>query len=473
MMKNRLSKLFLSLTYILLLLAQASSGQTSPSDSLTVWLDYACFKFNPQPDSLADPAGKLAYVEIYYALDRSQLAVLASDTDKIAILDLAMKIEDQGLKEIASQSWKVGCRIVPEDSGQGSFIFYDLQALQLLPGQYQLDFTVTRPNSSKSGNKKISLLVPDFSEKQLKLSDIELALGADPDSSESKFVKASRMILPNPTQIYGATSPVLYFYGEVYNLAPGSPDNTYNVSYVILDSLGNIFKEYPASSNKKPGSSSVVLSGLNISTLPKGKYQLQINLEDPPSGSKASARKEFWVKKETPATQLTAGEIPVPQDEKEARIVRAELSYIATQDELRMYDQLNLTGKQSFLKEFWRKKDPDSKTPVNEFKLQFYQRIFEANQMFSPQSDDRKTGWKTDQGKIYVVYGKPDFIERHHYSRQVKPWEKWIYDNLQGGSYFIFSDEDGYGVYRLVHSTVRGEKNDPNWERILQEITEE
>ncbi len=472
-MKNRSNKLFLSVTCILLLLAQVSSGQTSPSDSLTVWVDYACFKFNPQQDTLADPGGKLAYVEIYYALDRSQLAILASDTEKFAILDLSMKIKDQTEKEIASQSWKVGCRIVPEDSGQSSFIFYDLQALQLLPGEYKLDFSVTQTNSSKAGNKKISLLVPDFSEKQLKLSDIELALAAEPDTSESKFVKAGRMILPNPTQIYGATSPLLYFYSEVYNLALGLPDNRYNVSYTILDSLGNIHKEYPASSHKKPGFSSVILSGLNITTLPKGKYQLQINLEDPRSKGKVSAKKEFWVKKETPATQLTAGEILVPQDEKEAKLIRTELSYIATPDDLRMYDQLNLTGKQSFLKEFWRKKDPDPKTPANEFKVRFYQKIFEANQMFSSQSDDRKSGWKTDQGKIYVVYGKPDYIERHHYARQVKPWEKWIYDNLQGGSYFIFSDEDGYGVYRLVHSTVRGEKNDPNWERTLREITDE
>ena len=215
------------------------------------------------------------------------------------------------------------------------------------------------------------------------------------------------------------------------------------------------------------------MSGLNISTLPNGKYQLQINLEDPLSHSKATAKKEFWVRKETPATQLTSEERFVPQNEQEAEIIRAELSYIATQDELRMYDQLNLTGKQAFVKEFWNKKDPDPLTPVNEFKIQFYQRIFEANQMFASQSDDRKTGWRTNQGRIYVVYGKPDFIERHHYTRQVKPWEKWIYNNLQGGAYFIFSDEDGYGVFRLVHSTARGEKNDPDWEKALQEIIEE
>lgn len=473
MIKNLFFKLLLSLNFILLLLTQAVLGQASASDSLTVWLDYACFKFNPQQDSQPGSGPQMAYVEIYYALDRSQLDLSEADDIQIVTLNLSMKIEDPQQNQIDSLSWPVGCSISPIDTSQTNFILYDLQALQLLSGEYSLNFAVTQANSNKAGNKKITLKVPDFSDPGLKLSDIQLALGADPDTSESKFVKAGRMILPNATKIYGATSPVLYFYSEAYNLSPGSADNTYNVSYSILDSLGNIHKKYPASSNKKPGSSAVIMSGLNISTLSKGKYQLQINLEDPLSHSKATAKKEFWVRKESPATRLTSGEIPVPQNEQEAKIIRAELSYIATQDDLRMYDQLNLTGKQSFLKEFWNKKDPDRSTPVNEFKVQFYQRIFESNQMFVSQSDDKKTGWRTDQGRIYVVYGKPDFIERHHYTRQTKPWEKWIYNNLQGGAYFIFSDEEGYGVFRLVHSTARGEKNDPNWERALQEITEE
>jgi len=474
MIKNLFFKLLLSLNFILLLLTQAAPSQASASDSLTVWLDYACFKLiTPDLKNVPVSNPKLAYVEIYYALDRSQLDLSEADDIQIATLNLSMKIKDPQQNQIDSLSWPVGCSISPNDTSQSNFILYDLQALQLLSGEYSLNFAVTQANSNKVGNKKITLKVPDFSDQQLKLSDIQLALGADPDTSESKFVKAGRMILPNATKIYGATSPVLYFYSEAYNLAPGSADNTYNISYTILDSLGNIHKEYPASSNKKPGSSAVILSGLNISTLPRGKYQLQINLEDPQIQSQVTAKKEFWVRKETLVTRLTSEKVPVPQNEQEAKLIRAELSYIATQDELRMYDQLNLTGKQSFLKEFWNKKDPDPSTPVNEFKVQFYQKIFEANQMFASQSDDRKTGWRTDQGKIYVKYGKPDFIERHHYTRQTKPWEKWIYNNLQGGVYFIFSDEEGYGIYRLVHSTARGEKNDPNWERALQEIIEE
>ncbi len=473
MLKNFFFRALISAGSILLGWFPPLWAQTSGSDSLRVWLDYAGFKFNPQAGTTVAAGPPTAYVEIYYALDRSQLAVATTDTEKIAILDLSMKIEDLNQKEVASQSWKVGCRVAPEDTGKSSYIFYDLQALQLLAGEYSLDFVVTQAQSHKVGKQKINLLVPDFSENQLKLSDIQLALSADPDTSDSKFTKAGRMILPNATKIYGATSPLLYFYAEAYHFSLGTADNTYQVSYSILDSLGKLYKEYPATSHKKPGSSSVILSGLNISTLPKGKYYLQISLEDLQIKNKVEGKKEFWVMKETLPSFQRSGERLLPQTESEAKQIRDEISYIATQDELRMYDQLNLTGKQKFIKEFWNKKDPDLSTLINEYKVQHYQRIFEANQLFASQADDRKSGWRTDQGRVYVVYGKPDFIEPHHYSLQLKPWEKWLYNNLQGGVYFVFSDEQGLGFFRLVHSTARGEKNDPNWEKVMQQIIEE
>src|SRR5574341_1997645 len=196
------------------------------SDSLTVWLDYACYKFSPALETAATVAPQLTYVEIYYALDRSQLSVPLADTEKIAMLELSMKIADHDQKEAAAQNWKVGCKVMPEDTARSTYLFYDLQALQLLAGEYSLDFAVTQPSSHKLGRKKINLKVSDFSENKLKLSDIQLALSADPDTSQSKFVKAGRMILPNATKIYGATSPVLYFYAEAYHLVIGAGDRS-------------------------------------------------------------------------------------------------------------------------------------------------------------------------------------------------------------------------------------------------------
>ena len=53
-----------------------------------------------------------------------------------------------------------------------------------------------------------------------------------------------------------------------------------------------------------------------------------------------------------------------------------------------------------------------------------------------------------------------------------KPYEVWHYDRLpdqKGNDRCLFVDEDGYGNYRLVHSTLRGEVSNPDWEARLTE----
>jgi hypothetical protein len=50
----------------------------------------------------------------------------------------------------------------------------------------------------------------------------------------------------------------------------------------------------------------------------------------------------------------------------------------------------------------------------------------------------------------------------------MKPYEIWFYNEIEGGVQFIFGDISGFGNYELLHSTKRGEVNDPDWERRLR-----
>ena len=72
-------------------------------------------------------------------------------------------------------------------------------------------------------------------------------------------------------------------------------------------------------------------------------------------------------------------------------------------------------------------------------------------------------GWKTDRGRVYIVYGAPDDIERYANSQESLPYEIWHYNNLSGGVIFVFLDRSGTGFYELVHSTYKTEMQDPNW----------
>ena len=76
-----------------------------------------------------------------------------------------------------------------------------------------------------------------------------------------------------------------------------------------------------------------------------------------------------------------------------------------------------------------------------------------------------KEGWKTDRGRVYLIYGGPDEIERFPNEIETRPYEIWHYESVEGGVIFVFADITGFGSYQLVHSTKRGELRDDSWVR--------
>ncbi len=62
-----------------------------------------------------------------------------------------------------------------------------------------------------------------------------------------------------------------------------------------------------------------------------------------------------------------------------------------------------------FIQLFWAKRDPDLKTPVNEFKIAFDQRVKEADQLFGL---PRVRGSLTERGKLYILVGPPKNLLR-------------------------------------------------------------
>jgi hypothetical protein len=78
-----------------------------------------------------------------------------------------------------------------------------------------------------------------------------------------------------------------------------------------------------------------------------------------------------------------------------------------------------------------------------------------------------REGWKTDRGRVYILYGEPDEIERYPDSEGRKPFEVWRFQKIEGGVEFVFVDRWKNGNYELITSTKRGELQDPNWETLL------
>ncbi len=446
----------LSLAFFSISLAQ------SPADSMDLWLDYACFRLSAEASQ-----DTLTEVEIYYGLNQKELTLPADITQGQLILTLELFSPSDSL--LGRDSWKVGYSASQSDTSSILRILSDVYKTWLKPGDYFLKLTCLTADSSTTGAQSLLLRVPDLSSSALILSDIQLALEVRNATEQNRFVKNSRLVWPNPTTVYGSLNPLLYFYAEVYNLNPSSTDSDFTVSYAVVDTAGGIIKDYGQYTKPKPGNSAIISTGLNIAALPMGKYQLQLTVSEPSRNQTAQSKKTFFIYREEELFSSQADAVE-PATEEEARAIRDVISLIATPDELRIYDKLPLEGKQNFLKEFWRSRDPDPATPVNEYKREVYGRFAIASSQFAyGHFGGTLKGWKTDQGRVFIVYGPPDERKVYSYSTNQKPWEKWTYYNVQGGVVFVFEDQDGYGNFELVHSTAKGERYDPYWKQFLQQ----
>lgn len=94
---------------------------------------------------------------------------------------------------------------------------------------------------------------------------------------------------------------------------------------------------------------------------------------------------------------------------------------------------------------FWATLDPTPATPKNELMDEYYGRVAYANAHFR----SFESGWKTDMGMVFIIYGPPDDIERHPWDVQSKPYQIWTYYE-KGGRRFVFVDLNLFGDYRLV-----------------------
>ena len=142
-----------------------------------------------------------------------------------------------------------------------------------------------------------------------------------------------------------------------------------------------------------------------------------------------------------------------------------DVTYVITDEERKAFKKLATDDeRERFIEEFWRRRDPDPDTDENEFKEEYYERIAYANEHFA----SGIPGWKSDRGRIWIVYGKPDERETHpsggNYERpsyegggstSTYPFEIWFYRYLAGvgsGVEIEFVDPTGSGEYRIARN---------------------
>ena len=140
-----------------------------------------------------------------------------------------------------------------------------------------------------------------------------------------------------------------------------------------------------------------------------------------------------------------------------------DVAYIITDEERTAFKRLQTDEeREQFIEQFWLRRDPTPDTVENEYKEEHYRRIAYANDHYA----SGIPGWKTDRGRIYIMYGPADEIESHPsggtYERPQEegggetstyPFEQWRYRYLEGiGTNIVieFVDTTMSGEYHMT-----------------------
>jgi len=185
--------------------------------------------------------------------------------------------------------------------------------------------------------------------------------------------------------------------------------------------------------------------------------------------------------------------IPSPIDPNSQKFLDF-IRYIITPQEEKIYREMPPEDRQEFIRDFWKRRDPNPDTEINEFRNQYYTRLAVADKAFSAGIP----GYMTDRGRIYILLGPPmdvikksmgdatldlskrsrdlssDFLEEG--TRTERPTEIWIYnqypDYFSGPLQLVFVDYNSTGDYKLTtgvevkpFSMMSYIQNDPNLEK--------
>src|SRR5271155_3624766 len=140
-----------------------------------------------------------------------------------------------------------------------------------------------------------------------------------------------------------------------------------------------------------------------------------------------------------------------------------DVIYIISPEERNAFLQLDTNEeREQFIEQFWLRRSGNPDLPDNDFKEEHYRRIAYANEHYA----SGIPGWKTDRGKMYIIWGPPDEIESHPtggtYDRPLDegggststyPWETWRYRYMEGiGENIIleFVDPTSSGEYHMT-----------------------
>ncbi len=305
---------------------------------------------------------------------------------------------------------------------------------QIPAAKYRIQVAITDLVAERTSGTAIPFEVPAAPPGLVWFSDLTLGtVDPTPRAPDSRFV-------PNPSRRYGDDIVSFATTGEIFDRrAPGGADSTYRLYFKVATETGEQVAAGDTTLARLKGRTPFMLQP-RLANVGAGSYRFTVALTVPPTRG-AKEGKNSTVRRDK--------SFEVDQSRATLGFASAQsvdvLRYIATQpenDEIgKLHDE---DARKAYWDLFWKRRDPTPDTPENEARDAFYQRVQYANQHFSTGGP----GWRSDMGRIYIVFGRPDEVVRNPFNFDRPPEEIWYY--YRDRRTFVFVDHDGFGRYQQV-----------------------
>lgn len=439
------------------------------------------------------------YVELCSSIDLNSV-VYNSETAEVELTTLICKAENT--EEVLYVDKRNIKATKNETENQ---VMLDIQRAKLSNGNYVLYLSFKDKNSTQPALEVKDVIRINYPENELALSDVQIINPPKKSSNQASNVKNGYVIEPYMFDMIAKDNNTLNYYVEIYNA-----DKYFGVDslYVLTTAIENF------TTNRKVGgvlkgrrmkskSTSVIIGDIDLSGLEEGSYYLTIEVRDANNILHAYKKEAFYKESDK---KPTFEQIGIPKDAFVFQLSEEELNEnieilypVATEEIKRFIDKDLKTStrevKLYFLYSYWQTKNADN--PQKEWQ-DYRNRLDFVNKKFTT---NIKKGYETDMGRIYLVYGPPSniidekFKGSSGFKRRTRadyeatpelerdnpdgvvylPYQMWRYDHTPFGesnrTFVFYAPQNDMAEYFLLHSNVRGEKQDMYWESVLSRHT--
>ncbi|MEK6572553.1 MAG: GWxTD domain-containing protein [Bacteroidota bacterium] len=334
---------------------------------------------------------------------------------------------------VTEKSWveDVNVATFEESVSRGAYNLSE-RSFYLRPAKYTLRVQVRDSESKQTSQIDRALVVPNFAERDLSISDIMIV-------NKLSVEGGKKNIVPNISANVGEETGNIYLFFEVYNR---TDLDTIDLKYSVVNPKR---VELISSSQLEPISKlrTQVFLKLDSLSLPVGNYRFALEARRPVHDQKpGDEERPLLAIAEKPFNVHWAG---MPLSIANMELAIDQMRYIAKDKESDYIKSApTVEEKQKRFLEFWNKRDPTPGTDRNELMEEYFNRVDYANTHFGHYVD----GWKTDMGMVFIILGAPNTVDRHPFEYDSKPYEVWYY--YDRNRRYVFLDETGFGDYRLI-----------------------